>query len=273
MTSVFFDSPMDDAARRRALYNGDLFVFSPRPSAAALAAFAREMLAEAFSPYDPREAQHHLPVEEYAAILARLKPAFIHHPRSKELVRGILAELGCDLDKIYFDVPRMRSATSSDYLTTGIAYAFHPHRDTWYSAPQCQLNHWFPVYDIAPENGMAFHLRYWSNPLKNSSRIYNYYRWNKESRASAASHIKTDTRPQPKAEEKAELDPQLRLIANPGGVLIFSGAQLHSTVPNTSGVTRFSIDFRTVHFDDVGGRAQHRFRVHGNRAARFPACL
>ncbi|MEM4373162.1 MAG: hypothetical protein QXS59_08950 [Metallosphaera sp.] len=88
MTAIFFDSPMDDASRRRALYHGNLFVFSPRPSAVALAAFAREMLAEAFRPYDPRAAQHHLPVEAYAAILARLKPAFIHHPRSKELVRG-----------------------------------------------------------------------------------------------------------------------------------------------------------------------------------------
>ncbi len=26
---------------------------------------------------------------------------------------------------------------------------------------------------------------------------------------------------------------------------------MHSTVPNTSGETRFSIDFRTVHIDDV----------------------
>ncbi len=33
--------------------------------------------------------------------------------------------------------------------------------------------------------------------------------------------------------------------------MIFSAAQMHSTVPNTSGRTRFSIDFRTVHLDDV----------------------
>jgi hypothetical protein len=32
---------------------------------------------------------------------------------------------------------------------------------------------------------------------------------------------------------------------------LFSAAQLHSTVPNTSGVTRFSIDFRTVCLRDV----------------------
>ena len=32
---------------------------------------------------------------------------------------------------------------------------------------------------------------------------------------------------------------------------MFSAAQLHSTVPNTWGRTRYSIDFRTVHIDDV----------------------
>ena len=33
--------------------------------------------------------------------------------------------------------------------------------------------------------------------------------------------------------------------------MVFSGAQLHSSVPNTSGRTRFSIDFRDVHRADV----------------------
>jgi ectoine hydroxylase-related dioxygenase (phytanoyl-CoA dioxygenase family) len=51
-----------------------------------------------------------------------------------------------------------------------------------------------------------------------------------------------------------ELDPQVRVIAPPGGLLLFSGAQMHSSVPNTSGRTRLSIDFRTVHIDDVVSR-------------------
>ena len=33
--------------------------------------------------------------------------------------------------------------------------------------------------------------------------------------------------------------------------MIFSAAHMHSTVPNNSGRTRFSIDFRTVHIADV----------------------
>jgi len=49
-------------------------------------------------------------------------------------------------------------------------------------------------------------------------------------------------------------DPQVRFVVPPGGVVLFSGAQLHSTVPNTSGRSRFSIDFRTVNIRDLEQR-------------------
>jgi hypothetical protein len=254
MSNIFLDQNISDDERRAKLYEGSLFVYSPSPSLKALVDFTRELVAQAFAPHDPKKAQFHYPIEEYAAVLAKLKPLFIHHPRSKELIQAALVELGCDPQKTYFDVPRLRTATSDNYLTTGIAYAFHPHRDTWYSAPPSQLNWWLPVYDITEENGMAFHTRYFDEPVKNSSRTYDYYQWNKNSRASAAQHIKTDTRVQPKPEEEVSLDPQVRIVAPSGGVTIFSGAHLHSTVPNTSGVTRFSIDFRTVHIDDVNAK-------------------
>jgi hypothetical protein len=254
MSNIFLDQNISDDERRARLYEGSLFVYSPSPSLKALVDFTRELVAQAFAPHDPKKAQFHYPIEEYAAVLAKLKPLFIHHPRSKELIQAALVELGCDPQKTYFDVPRLRTATSDNYLTTGIAYAFHPHRDTWYSAPPSQLNWWLPVYDITEENGLAFHTRYFDEPVKNSSRTYDYYQWNKNSRASAAQHIKTDTRVQPKSEEEVSLDPQVRIVAPSGGVTIFSGAHLHSTVPNTSGVTRFSIDFRTVHIDDVNAK-------------------
>ena len=147
------------------------------------------MIEEAFAPLDPREAQHSLPVEKFAAILAELKPRFIHHPRSKEFVRGILGDLGCDLERTYFDVPRMRSMAHTDYLTSGIAFAFHPHRDTWFSAPHCQVNWWLPIYDVESENVMAFHPRYWDEVVPNSSRDYNYYQWNQDRPELAAQQV------------------------------------------------------------------------------------
>jgi hypothetical protein len=214
MNSIIIDAPISEEKKRELLYRGQLLVYSPTPSSLALVDFARKMVEAAFHPLDPETAQFHLPVEKYAAILAELKPKFIHAPESKKCIQGMLGDLGFSLEKTYFDVPRMRSSTSDDFLTSGIAYAFHPHRDTWYSAPMCQIN-------------------WWQN---------------------AAQFLKQDTRVQPKPEEPMELDPQIRVIAPPGGVLLFSAAQMHSSVPNNSGRTRFSIDFRSVNVDDVSAR-------------------
>src|SRR4051812_9150455 len=146
MDSVFIDATLGDAARREGLYRGNIYVYSPRPSSLAYVEFAKQLIADAFHPLDPEKAQYDLPIERFAAIAGELKPKFIHHPESKRHVVAILADLGCDLEQVYFDVPRLRSSTSDQYLTTGIAYAWHPHRDTWYSAPPCQVNFWIPVF-------------------------------------------------------------------------------------------------------------------------------
>ncbi|HSS49012.1 MAG TPA: hypothetical protein VLX28_08695 [Thermoanaerobaculia bacterium] len=251
MTTLYFDSHLSDEDRRRRLYTGDVFVYSPRPSTRALTEHARELIAEAFSPLDPEHAQESLPIEKFVEIVGPLKPRFIHHPRTLELLLDLLRDLGADMEKTYFDVPRMRVATSGGYLTAGVAYVLHPHRDIWYSSPPCQLNWWLPVFPFESESSFAFHPRYWNEPVENSSGEYNHYQWNKVGRANAAKEVKADTRKQPKPLEPLELEPEVRVVCPPGGLILFSGAHLHSTVPNTSGRSRFSIDFRTAHLDEL----------------------
>ena len=251
MNSVYLDSNVSDDIRRQRLYTGQLFVFSPRPSTVALCEFAKDMIKEAFGSIDPLEAQYHMPVEQYVAIVSPLKPKFIHHPETKRILRELVADLGCDLDETFVDVPRLRMVTSHGYLTSGVGYAHHLHRDTWYSAPLAQLNWWLPIYEMESESSMAFHPAYWSKGVKNGSGEFNYYEWNSVGRKDAAQHIKTDTRKQPKPEEPLELDPQIRVVCPPGGVILFSAAHMHSTVPNTSGRARYSIDFRTVNVADL----------------------
>ncbi|ROT31644.1 hypothetical protein [Micromonospora sp. HM5-17] len=250
MTVVHFDSPMSDDDRRARLFAGDLFVYSPTPHSMALVAFARELAEQAFAPHFPPDAQHHLAGPDYVRVLADLKPTFINHPRSAELVRGILTDLGADPEQTYFDVPRLRTMTS-EYLNAGLTLQFAPHRDTWFSAPMSQLNFWLPVYEVAESNVMAFHPNYFATGVRNSSRNYNYAEWVAHGRTVAAQQVYTETREQPRAEQDLELEPDVRIITPPGGVLVFSGAQLHTTVPNTSGRTRFSIDFRVVNRRDV----------------------
>ena len=50
-------------------------------------------------------------------------------PLIAKRINALLASFRCDLDRTYFDVPRMRTSTSDDYLRSGISYAFHPQRD------------------------------------------------------------------------------------------------------------------------------------------------
>ena len=98
---------------------------------------------------------------------------------------------------------------------------------------------------------MAFHPTTGTTRSRTAHASTTTHEWNATSRVEAAKHIGTDTRVQPKPEEDVELDPQARPIVPAGGVIIFAAAQLHSSVPNTSGKTRFSIDFRTVQLDDL----------------------
>ena len=252
MNTVYIDSGADDELRRERLYAGQLFVLQPRPSTIALIDHARDMIETAFDGIDPLVAQYEMPVERYVEICAPLKPAFIHNDTTKRLLRAVVEDFGCDLQETYVDVPRLRMVTSDGYLTSGVGYAHHPHRDTWYSAPMAQLNWWLPIYDIESEQSMAFHPHYFDKPIKNGSADFNYYEWNATGRKGAATQIKADTRKQPKPEEElAHLAPELRLVPPAGGIVLFSPAHLHSTVPNTSGRARYSIDFRTVNRTDL----------------------
>lgn len=251
MTAVYLDSTMNDEERRTKLYEGDLLVYSPRRSTLALVDFARELIEEAFAPHDPLVAQYEMPVERFVEIFGPVKPQFIHHPKTKDLLREVVREFGCNLNETYVDVPRLRGATSDGYLKAGVGYVFPAHRDIWWSAPLAQLNWWIPIYSFVSESSMAFHPSYWTKPVSNGSEEFNYYEYNAVGRKEAAKHITSDSRKQPGPREPMNLDPQLRLICPVGGVILFSGAQMHSTVPNTSGRTRFSIDFRTVNLPDL----------------------
>ena len=150
MVNVHIDPAFDDAERRRRLYGGDVLVYTHVPEVAAFAAYTREMITELFAPHDPLTISSVHSPEELADLLIEFKPRWIHDPRSMEHVRAIARALGCEPEKIHADVPKLRTAFPQGGLSTGIAYAFQAHRDTWYAAPKAQLNWWMPVWPPAP---------------------------------------------------------------------------------------------------------------------------
>ncbi len=177
------------------------------------------------------------------------KPHWIHAERSKRLVCDIITQAGLPAEFTHFDVPRPRTSFPLGHLTTGVALAFPWHRDSWYSAPVQQLNWWLPVYPIREDNSMAFDLKGFGRAVPNTSATFDYYR-NNVQRLTAAQNVTKEEQARPGAIDHKPAQ-ELIVLPSPGSVLLFAGAQLHTSIPNTSGLARYSVDFRTVDARDL----------------------
>jgi hypothetical protein len=251
MVGIYHNHDLSDLARRDLVFEGNLLLYTRRPSTEQFCAYARALAEETFAPHQPERAQEALPVEVFAAKTAALKTRFTNAQRTKELMRALLADFGCDLERTYFDVPRMRVVPSGGYLTAGVSYAYKAHRDTWYSGPLCQINYWMPAFSIVPGRAMSIFPVYWSQPLPNSSASFDYAEWLAVGSPQAVNQIKADNRKHPLPAQPVDVASELRIAGMPGDLIVFSAAHMHATAPNQTGATRFSVDFRTVHLDDV----------------------
>jgi hypothetical protein len=249
MGVISVDPQVSNDELRAMIFRGDLILLTRIAAVAEFVAFAEEQLAELFAPHAPRDIHAHHSPAELARMLGVWKPQFIHHPRSKELLKAIVTAAGFDPDQTMYDVPKPRTSFPRDHLTTGIAYAFPWHRDTWYAGPSQQINWWFPVSGLKPQNAMKFDLNCFARPVENDSAGFDAYQANRE-RLTVASHVGKDTRSRPGARSHVASDEQV-VLPGPGQILLFSGAQLHASIENTSGIARYSVDFRTVDRRDV----------------------
>jgi hypothetical protein len=241
------DIPAEDLRQR--IYSGDLVILTRLRALHEFVGYMREELTALFAPHDPEHAHEFIEPAEMAQILGRWKPRWIHADRSRGLVRAIIAEAGFDPKFTHYDVPKPRTSFPSGHLTTGIAFAFPWHRDVWYSAPAAQVNWWLPVFPVRETNAMGFDLASFGRAVPNTSGDFDYYR-NNSQRLSTAKSVGKEQQSRPGAidhESGVDLIP----IPAPGQVLLFSGAQLHRSVPNSSGLARYSVDFRTVDARDL----------------------
>ena len=251
MQNVMFNPGMNDPERRKSLFRGNLIVIGATKASTALCQHAMDLAKEAFHLLDPEHAQESLPVEKFIEIVGPLKSRFTNSKKTKELVRAYLVEQDVDTDLTFFDVPRLRVVPHSGYLTAGVSYAYKGHRDTWYSSPHGQINWWLPVYEVVPERAMSFFPKYWDEAVPNTSNEFDYGEWTRVGRQQATEQVTKDTRKHPIPLVDLPGSEELRFAGATGYAIVFSAAHLHATAPNTSTATRFSLDFRTIHVDDL----------------------
>jgi hypothetical protein len=247
--NIVVDPDVSSDDLRQQLYAGNLVILTRLQALRDFVEYTRDELIELFRPHDPEHVHEHINPPEMAKILGAWKPRFIHSERSRKFVRAIIAETGFPAEGTHYDLPKPRTSFPAGHLTTGVAFAFPWHRDVWYSAPAQQINWWLPVFPVRDDNAMSFDLASFDRAVPNSSDTFDYYR-NNAARTTTATQVTREVQARPGA---LNHNPghELIILPAPGEVLLFSGAQLHASVPNTSGRARFSVDFRTVDVGDL----------------------
>lgn len=228
------------------VYQGDILIFKHIPPLLELCALTDTLIRTAFDALDPVRAQFALGPEEYVARVEALQKQYRKHPEARQLLMATLEHVGADLQHTGWDWLHLRVMPDGDSHASRRTQQLGFHRDTWSSNVYAQLNWWLPIYPLTPERALAFYPTYWSRPLANTSATWDL----EEIRARGGNAPVVPTPSEP-----VDTTGAVVLVPEPGDLLCFSGAHLHASVPNTSGVARFSVEVRTV---DIGDAVQHR---------------
>lgn len=237
---------LEDGQRRGSVYDGDLLVFKKVPPMEELCAFADGMIREVLGIGDPERAQFELDRDEYLSRVEALQKRFRRDDEAKEMFLAALGHVGVDLRRTFWDWLYLRVSPHGDEHAGRRTAKLGFHRDTWASNIYAQTNWWAPIYPITAGRTVAFYPAYWEKPLKNTSRGWDL----EEIRAG-----RSDAPVVPGPTETVDTASELRPVIEPGDLLCFSGAHLHASVPNATGVARFSVEVRTV---DAGDAAEGR---------------
>ena len=254
MADIYLNQRLTDRETRRLLFEGKIFIYTGLRACNALCEYALDIAKEIFETPTPEVAFLRIPVEEFVGKAEATKKKFTNSLRSKELIRDYVVQIGSDPREYYFDVPRVRIVPHYQYLHAGVSYAYAPHRDTWYGGPVYQINHWMPVLPITTEQTMALYPGYFKQPLRNSSKDFSLTHWITNERPKASRNIQREERMHPLPLEEVDVASELRIAGSKGDMMVFSGTNLHATIPNHTSVTRFSVDFRLFHIEDVDGK-------------------
>jgi len=241
---VVHEAPAD---WRGMLFDGAVLVVSGVTAVEPFVEHARRLLAEAFAPAAAENAQSQLGDDDFLARADRLRAAIRRDARARELAWSVLAAFGLEAATTYTDRLHLRVLPAGASPQHAVDLALGAHRDTWSSNVYAQVNWWLPLHHVTDTRALAFYPRNWTTAVPNSSAAWDLELLRRERVAGGPTTVPLVPAP------LSPPDPAdaLVVVVQPGDLLLFSGAHLHATVPNTSGTPRYSVELRTVDLDDV----------------------
>jgi nitrite reductase/ring-hydroxylating ferredoxin subunit len=154
-------------------------------------------------------------------------------PRPSDIVRALLNRVGGNVRRGYAETtPNVRFhvpyAAQLEFSAQLEEYARHrhygkfsahgPHRDSWVGCPLNGLNLWIALGRVSRRNGLLIYPQLWGQPVPCGKRGY--------------------------LDQNLALGVPIRCDLEEGDALLFAGENLHSSVLNTTSVTRAAVSFR-----------------------------
>lgn len=229
------------AALSEAVFAGTCIVYSRLPSVAALSARVRELVTAGFGE-EPQQAEQRLSAEEFRQQVAQTRKRVANDAEALVHWRGILSEVGYDLDEVQSDRMRLRIAPSGANRQSRFARTIPAHRDSWGSGIACQINWWTPLFELTGTRTMLIWPEAFDRPIANTAADWDY--------DTLLSRTVPDYPQLPEATEPPP-GPPVPVLISPGEILAFSAAHLHAGISDNSGLTRFSLDTRSLWDGDI----------------------
>ena len=182
----------------------------------------------------------------------------------------MLEEIALDLAEMYGDRLRLRIVPSRGSMHSAIGMPLRAHRDTWGSGIMAQINWWLPLYSLEPSRTMLVWPGKFKAPVANTSREWDYGKLVAQRAGGTCNYPLL-----PVARTSPSPRNAIAVLIQPGELLAFSGAHLHGSVRDDTGLSRISLDTRTVWHKDIAcGRGARNVdgatrRPHWEWFARF----
>ena len=261
--------PHDPALLYAALYAGQVVRYSGLPAMAALIATTRAFVEERLA-HPPAEVHRYIAHTELAPRLAAIQRDYSRSSEMKKLWQALFAAAGLDPEDTARDRFVLRFQVHSDagatlpWARSTATVGFH--RDTWGTNLPAQVNWWAPVWPITAGRTFAIHPALWDVPIENNSAGFDLADVMHRSRTAPETLGPGQLAPRP----LRPVEPRggVPVVIEPGEIIAFSSAHAHVGVPNHTGLTRVSLETRTISIADLrAGRGAPNVDGHGRWAA------
>lgn len=234
---------LSQQALSEAIFSGRILYFEQLEPMAVVVSETQALLRAAFSPHPPESAHEVLSPDEHEARFSEAEQTFRSNATIKDYIYRAIGAAGACMPETFCDRLRLR-ASPPQQRNAGRPFfssSTPGHRDSWGSAILCQINWWFPVFPLHRDRSLVIYPAHWAKGVDNNAQGWDWRRAGKDPNTPRA----------PSAVGNIDNTDEVRVVIAPGMLAVFSAAHLHAGVMNTTPLTRFSVETRTVNLEDL----------------------